>query len=118
MMRVPRPSFLAETPPSAGALLEEHLRVVLLPHGTRHLHRRRVHARPVVLRVVGVVHEQRAVDVREHALVDVVGDDLVEAVEEVFVRGVDLVVACGERVREVQFDDDVCLVVGEVDQIL
>lgn len=68
--------------------------------------------------MICVVHEQRTIYIRQHALVDVVGDNLVEAIVELLVRAVDLGVAGGEGVREVEFEDDVVLVGGEVDQVL
>jgi len=68
--------------------------------------------------MICVVHEQWPIHIGQHALVDVIRDDPVEAVVEFLVRAVDLGVAGGKGVGEVEFKDYVVLVGGEVDQVL
>lgn len=105
-----------ESEPSTRSLLPEAMRIIL-ESGLQGLVSIAV-AAPVVLAVVGVVHEQRSVHIRQPAFLDESLCHIVESVINLLEGRVDLVVVGGEEPGEIKLEDNVVYVPGEVNQVL
>lgn len=77
-----------------------------------------IQACPRILRVVRLADEQRAIHVRKHLVVDELVNDVLVAAEDTLGGPVDLAVVGGVPVGEVDRDDEVVLVGGEVEKVL
>lgn len=102
---------------AARALGKDVLRVHLRADVGGELPLLRPQATPVVLGVVGVVHEERPVGVGQGAVGDVAVDQALHAVDERGRRGGDVLVADAEPVRVVELKDDAVRRVVQVDQV-
>lgn len=109
---------LLKSPAATRPLLEEPIRVIPQPSLQRILLRLALDPAPVVLPEIGVVHEQRSVHVGQQALVDVLLDQVAHPLVQVLVGLVDLLVVGGKGVGEVQLDEDVVCVCGDVEEVL
>lgn len=109
---------LTQSEPSTGALLPEHLRVVLLAGLQGLLSLTVADPAPVVLAVVGIVHEQWPVHIWNGAVPDKGRDPLVEALVDVLKSGVDLRITRRNSVAEVKLEDDVVVLGIEVEKVL
>lgn len=97
-------------------MLEESIRIIPEPGLQRLLSR--AQSPPVILAMVRIIHEYRPVHIRQLAFTDESSGNVVQPVICPLQGRVDPRVVHRERVREVQLEDDVVLVVGEVDEVL
>jgi hypothetical protein len=70
------------------------------------------------LSVIGIVHEERTIDVWETAIIDVLLDEVVHALVQVLVGLVDFHIVCGECVGEVELDEDVVCIRWDGKEVL
>lgn len=111
-------SQLLKSPAATCPLLEEPIRIIPQPSLQRILLRLALDPAPVVLPEIGIIHEERSVHIGQQALVDVLLDQVAHPLVQVLVGLVDLLVVGGKGVGEVQLDEDVVCVCGDVEEVL
>ena len=109
---------LVQSPASAGPLLEESIRVISLPGLESQLLGCWADSTPVILAVVSVIHEQRSVHIRQATLVDVLLNQVTQALINFDGGGVNLLVINGQAIREIDLEEDVGLIRWNIKQIL
>jgi hypothetical protein len=101
---------------STGPLLEESIWIILDP-GLQCL-LRGADTTPIVLSEVRIVHEEWPINIRQQSLVNVVADNVVKARVEILIGSIDLGIVCCKSIGEVQLNDNIVLICGEVEKIL
>lgn len=117
-MSASMPPLLLQTPSTTSPLLEEPIRIIAQPSVKRILLRFGLDTTPVILSEIGIVHEERSVDVRKKTLVNVLLDKIVQAAIQILVGLVDLLIVCGEAPGKVKLDKDIVCVSWDGEKVL
>lgn len=114
-----RPYPLVLQPPaSTGPRLEEPFGIIRLSRLQSKRLGLRANTTPIILTVVRVVHKQWSIHVGKKTLVDVLLDYVAHSLVELDGGRIDLAVIDGQAVGVVEFNDNVRLIRGNVEEVL